>query len=210
MTEPDEGAALRSHWERVYGEMGEREVSWFQERPEASLQLIARCGLGPEARIVDVGGGASRLVDGLLEAGYGRVAVLDLAEVALARARERLGARAGAVSWIAADVTRWAPAEPFDLWHDRAVFHFLVEPEQRAAYRATLLRALRPGGHAVIATFAADGPERCSGLPVARWEPEALAAELSPELRLVESVREEHRTPGGKAQRFQFSRLVRG
>jgi ubiquinone/menaquinone biosynthesis C-methylase UbiE len=149
-------------------------------------------------------------VDELLGAGFGRVTVVDIAGAALEQSRRRLGPRGASVSWIASDVTRWVPDGEFDLWHDRAVFHFLVDPEERRAYRATLRRALRRGGHAVIATFAADGPERCSGLPVARWEPEALAAELGPELRLLESLHEDHRTPGGKVQRFQFSRFVRG
>ncbi|HYD42228.1 MAG TPA: class I SAM-dependent methyltransferase [Anaeromyxobacter sp.] len=200
---------LRGHWERVYAEKAEQEVSWFQEVPATSLRLVAATGAGRDARIVDVGGGASRLVDALLADGYGRITVLDLAAPALDRARQRLGPRAASVSWIAADVTSWTPDGTYDVWHDRAVFHFLVRPEHRAAYRATLLRALGAGGHAIVATFAADGPERCSGLPVARYDPDALAAELGPELRLVESLREEHRTPGGKVQRFQYSRFVR-
>ena len=201
--------SLRSHWERVYAQKGEQEVSWFQEVPATSLRLVSATGVGRDARIVDVGGGASRLVDALLAAGYERLTVLDLAAPALERARQRLGPRASSVAWIAADVTAWEPEGTFEVWHDRAVFHFLVRPEDRAAYRATLLRALSTGGHAVVATFAPDGPERCSGLPVARYDPESLARELGPELRLVESLREDHRTPGGAVQRFQFSRFVR-
>jgi SAM-dependent methyltransferase len=199
----------REHWQDVYARRADDEVSWYQARPVASLELIARTGAGCGARIVDVGGGASRLVDALLDSGHARVAVLDVAEAALARARARLGARAGRVEWIAADVRTWAPDGPFEVWHDRAAFHFLVRPEDRDAYRATLLRAIPAGGHAVVATFAPDGPDRCSGLPVMRWEPEALAAELGPTFRLVESLREDHVTPAGKVQRFQFSRLVR-
>jgi SAM-dependent methyltransferase len=210
MTGPaEEATSVRSHWEGVYAQKGEREVSWFQEVPATSLRLIRSTGAGPHARIVDVGGGASRLVDTLLDAGFERVTVLDVAEAALRRARDRLGPRAARVAWIAADVTAWAPDEALDVWHDRAVFHFLVRPEDRAAYRAALLRGLRSGGHAIVATFAPDGPERCSGLPVARYDPESLAVELGPELRLVESAREDHRTPAGRVQRFQFSRFLR-
>jgi len=208
MHDRDEASA-RDHWESVYAEKGEQEVSWFQEVPASSLRLVAATGLARHARVVDVGGGASRLVDALLAEGWERLTVLDLAAPALERARRRLGPRAASVAWITGDVTAWTPEGAYDLWHDRAVFHFLVRPEERAAYRSTLLRALRAGGHAIVATFAPDGPERCSGLPVARYDPAALAAELGPELRLVESLREEHRTPGGKVQRFQFSRFVR-
>jgi SAM-dependent methyltransferase len=208
--DPDAGPrAPREHWQEIYSAKAEDEVSWYQAVPRTSIGLISRTGAGRGARIVDVGGGASRLVDALLDEGYARVAVLDVADAALARARARLGARASRVAWIAADVRTWAPDGPFDVWHDRAAFHFMVRPEDRDAYRTTLLRAIPSGGHVVVATFAPDGPERCSGLPVVRWEPGALAAELGPAFRLVESLREEHVTPAGKVQRFQFSRLVR-
>jgi SAM-dependent methyltransferase len=196
------------HWQGVYSGKAEDQVSWYQASPATSLELISRAGVGRQARLVDVGGGASRLVDELLEAGYERLTVLDLAPAALELARARLGSRAARATWVAADVCAWEPAEPFDLWHDRAVFHFLVQPEQRAAYRERLRRALRGGGHAVLATFARDGPERCSGLPVERYDPETLARELGAGFTLVESRREEHVTPGGKVQRFQFSRFV--
>jgi SAM-dependent methyltransferase len=205
----EEGRARREHWERVYGAKAEDEVSWFQAHPRISLELIARTGVSREARIVDVGGGASRLADALLEAGYANLAVLDIAEGALAKARRRLGERAARITWIAADVTSWEPAAPLDLWHDRAVFHFMVRPEDRLAYRDTMLRALRGGGHAILGTFASDGPDRCSGLPVQRYEPDTLALELGEGFRLVEGVHEEHATPSGKVQRFQFSRFVR-
>jgi SAM-dependent methyltransferase len=207
MSHPD-GGGSRVYWESVHARR-EDEVSWFQASPTTSLQLVARTGAPRGARILDVGGGASRLVDGLLDAGFDRVTVLDIAGVALARARCRLGPRATAVAWVEADVTAWVPEAPFDVWHDRAVFHFLVRPEDRAAYRTALLAALRGGGQAIIATFASDGPERCTGLPVVRYEPAALAAELGPDFTLVESLHEDHRTPGGKLQRFQWSRLVR-
>jgi cysteine desulfurase len=201
--------SLRDYWQGVYEQKGEEEVSWFQALPQTSLDLIARTGVAQDARIVDLGGGASRLVDALLASGFSRVTVVDIAAAALERARRRLGARASAVTWVASDVAAWTPGSTFDLWHDRAVFHFMVRDEDRNAYLATLRRALRSGGHAIIGTFASDGPERCSGLPVRRYEPEMVAAELGTGFRLVESVREEHVTPGGKVQRFQFSRFVR-
>jgi trans-aconitate methyltransferase len=199
----------RAHWDAVYAARAEDQVSWYQARPVASLGLIARAGKGPGASLVDVGGGASRLVDHLLDAGHREITVLDLSPVALDRARARLGQRASLVTWLAADVTTWEPARTFDLWHDRAVFHFLVEAEARRRYLATLTAALAPGAQAILGTFAADGPERCSGLPVARYEPETLAAALGPGFRLVEGLHEDHLTPSGAVQRFQFSRLVR-
>jgi ubiquinone/menaquinone biosynthesis C-methylase UbiE len=208
---PEDGGARspREHWERVYGARAEDEASWFQAHPAVSLQLVDRARVGSEARIVDVGGGASRLVDALLDAGFRHVAVLDIAEGALATARRRLGARAAAVTWIAADVTSWEPGAPFDLWHDRAVFHFMTRQEEREAYRATLRKAVRPGGQAIIATFSTSGPDRCSGLPVMRYEPDTLAAELGTGFLLLDSVRDEHVTPAGKVQSFLFTRFAR-
>lgn len=201
--------SIREHWQKVYREKAEDQVSWFQPGPGPSLDQISRTGASPDARIVDVGGGASRLADALLDRGYRRVAVLDVAAEAFEHARARLGERAALVAWITGDVRTWASSRPVDVWHDRAAFHFMVRPEDREAYRATLLRTVRSGGHVIIATFASDGPERCSGLPVLRWEPAALTTELGPELRLVEGVHHDHLTPAGKVQRFQFSRFVR-
>lgn len=199
----------QAHWERVYANKPEDELSWYEARPHASLTMIARTGVGREARILDVGGGASRLVDALLDEGFRRISVLDIAEAALAVAKQRLGDRGASITWIAADATEWVPEDTYDVWHDRAAFHFLTQPEQRDGYRKALRAALRPGGHAILGTFAPDGPERCSGLPIVRYEPEALAAELGPGFRLVESHHEEHVTPAGRVQRFQFSRFVR-
>lgn len=201
------GDERREHWEKVFREKREDEVSWFQEQPSQSLALIAKTNVGPTAKIVDVGGGASRLVDALLDAGYADLAVVDIAEAALAKARARLGPRAARVRWVASDITKWTPDTTFDVWHDRAVFHFMIRPEDRSAYLATMRRALAPNAHVIIATFASNGPEKCSGLPVQRYEPEALAAELGSEFRLVESVKDEHRTPAGKVQAFQYSRF---
>lgn len=199
----------KAHWQGVHEGRQEAELSWFQEHPETSVSLIGRAGFGQAARIVDVGGGASRLVDHLLDAGHGCVTVLDIADAAIAKARARLGDRAEKVAWVAADVTRWTPESPFDIWHDRAVFHFLTEAPDRKAYTAGMAAAVRPGGQAIVATFALDGPEKCSGLPVRRYDAEGLAAEFAPRFRVVESFSEGHVTPGGKVQRFLFCRMVR-
>jgi SAM-dependent methyltransferase len=173
-----------------------------------SLRLIETAGLPAGARVLDVGGGASTVVDRLLDLGY-RPGVLDVAEQALARTRARLGNRAEQVEWFPADVTRWEPPHPWDLWHDRAVLHFLTAESERRAYRATLLRALRPGGFAVVAEFGPEGPTMCSGLPVHRWSAEELEAFLGPELRIEEQATEEHGTPSGGVQQFLVCRLIR-
>jgi SAM-dependent methyltransferase len=207
MTRPEQDN--RAHWDAVYTARAPEEVSWYQARPDTSLALIARAGKGPGASLVDVGGGASRLVDLLLDAGYRQITVLDLSPVALERARNRLGDRASLVTWLAADVTAWTPSRTFDVWHDRAVFHFLVDAEDRRRYLAVLAAALPPGGQAILGTFASDGPERCSGLPVRRYEPDTLTAEVGSAFRLLEGLHEEHLTPSGTVQRFQFSRFLR-
>ena len=195
-----------SHLEDVYTKKkGEREVSWFQENPEPSLELIALAGGTPESAIVDVGGGASRLVDALVAKGFRDVSVLDLSPTALARAQTRLGGRAAAVAWIVADVTTWKPARQYDLWHDRAAFHFLTGRDRQAAYVETLRKALRSGGGAVIGTFGPEGPETCSGLPVARYDAESLGAVLGSGFSLLHTRRHDHAAPWGAVQRFQFS-----
>ena len=195
----------REHWESVYRTKRADEVSWFQRDPTVSLQLIRRVAPARETRIIDVGGGASTLVDHLLESGYSDVTVMDLSTTALHAARNRLGGRASRVKWIQADVLM-APLRgaQFDLWHDRAAFHFLVDPAQRAAYRAQVRRVMTPGGHVLIATFADDGPTRCSGLPVERYSVGALRNELGEGFELVESVRELHVTPSGARQSFVY------
>jgi trans-aconitate methyltransferase len=176
----------------------------MRRRPAVSLELIDRAGLGPRARVVDIGAGASRLVDCLLERGYRDITVLDLSAAALAQSRARVGDADG-VTWVVADVLTWQPAGPYDLWHDRAAFHFLTEADDRRAYVATLRKALRPGGHAVIGTFAPDGPERCSGLPVMRHDADSLQRELGSGFAVVDALRHEHRTPAGNPQMFQFA-----
>ena len=197
----------QTHWESVYTTKGEKEVSWFQERPEISLEFIAATGAGPNSAIVDIGGGASRLVDALLDDGYRNLTVLDLSKAALAASRERLGLRGETVTWVAADVTTWRPSEHYDVWHDRAAFHFLTDEKDRHAYVLRLEQALREGGEAIIGTFALNGPERCSGLPVMRYDSSGLTAVLGPKFRLLASREAERRTPWGASQVFQFSRF---
>lgn len=199
----------QAHWETVYASKGESEVSWFQEEPHPSLDLIDLTGATSASKIIDIGGGVSRLVDHLLARGFGNVTVLDLSEEALNTARARLGADAGKVKWIAADVTGWQPAETYDVWHDRAAFHFLVDVAGQAAYVERLRRALRRGGHAIIGTFAPDGPEKCSGLPVARHSAQTIAALLGAEFELIDSRRHEHVTPWQAVQKFQFATFRR-
>lgn len=197
------------HWQTVFRTKGERDVSWFQECPDVSLDMIAATGIARDAAIVDIGSGASRLVDALLTQGFTQVSALDISKAALATARARIGASAAKVQWIVGDVTQWRPAQSYDLWHDRAAFHFLTAAADRAAYAERVRQAVRPGGHVIIATFALDGPERCSGLPVMRHDAQSIAAALGPAFGLVETRRHDHRTPTGAIQRFQFSRFQR-
>jgi trans-aconitate methyltransferase len=199
----------KAHWESVYATKAPDQVSWFQRSAEASLAMIRASGIAKHGAIIDIGGGASVLVDELLNAGFDDVTVLDIAQGALSASEARLGARAKQVQWIVADILSWTPPRRFALWHDRAVFHFLTAAEDRAAYRAVLERALEPGGHLVLAAFAPDGPERCSGLPVHRWSAEALADELGAEFRLLASCHEAHLTPGGATQNFLWCRFRR-
>lgn len=200
---------LRRHWDEKYRANGPEAVSWFQPRPDASLALIAASGEPPHAGVIDVGGGASTLVDALLAQGYAPLAVLDLSGAALALSRERLGATAESVDWIEADVTAFTPPRRFGIWHDRAVFHFLTAAVDRRRYLAALRRTLRPGGTAVIATFAPDGPRRCSGLDVVRYDRQRIVAELGPEFALEDVRRETHITPRGREQAFLWFRLRR-
>jgi ubiquinone/menaquinone biosynthesis C-methylase UbiE len=201
-------SALRDHWNAAYAARGADTVSWFDADASESLALLTPL-LRPGDPVLDVGGGASDLAARLVAADLGPVTVLDLSDTALALARTRAGDAADRIDWVQADVTRWVPTRTFALWHDRAVFHFLTEPEDRAAYVRTLAAALSPGGHAVIATFADDGPERCSGLPVTRYASATLAATLEALapglLRPVSAARHLHRTPSGAGQRFQTS-----
>jgi hypothetical protein len=198
-----------AHWERVYASRGEDEVSWFQRRPEMSLALIERSGLTNDAPMIDIGAGASTLVDHLLDAGYTAPAVLDIAASALRRSRQRLGERATRVDWIESDVLTFAPSRRYALWHDRAVLHFLVEAGEREGYLHALRTSVALGGQVIVATFAHDGPARCSGLPVARYDAAGLHAIFGIEYELLESAKESHYTPSGTEQRFTWVRMRR-
>ena len=203
----------KSHWENVYTTKGEREVSWFQESPAPSLELIALAGLSEGSSIIDIGGGASRLVDALVELNVGQVTVLDLSVAALDAARERLkqrlGGKAAGVQWVAADITTWEPTQTYDLWHDRAAFHFLTDPADQSAYVERLKKAVKRGGYVIIGTFALDGPEKCSGLPIVRHDAASLSAILGSDFTLIDARRHDHATPWGAVQRFQFSTFRR-
>jgi SAM-dependent methyltransferase len=195
----------RRHWEEVYATKPADTVSWFQPRADLSLRLIKDSGFDKSASIIDVGGGASTLVDDLLNDGYKDISVLDLSGKALDVAKKRLGDQVGAVSWIEGDITK-VPLllQRYDIWHDRAVFHFLTEPEDREAYVRQVLHALRPGGLIIVASFATDGPEKCSGLPVVRYEPDGLHGEFGTVFHLLGHQREIHHTPAGKEQSFVY------
>jgi SAM-dependent methyltransferase len=195
----------KSHWERVYKSRPTTDVSWYQPEASLSLELIRRVTDDTATPIIDVGGGASTLVDGLLDAGHTDLTVLDLAPSALAAAKLRLGSRATHVRWIEANVlTAELPEHHYGLWHDRAVFHFLTDSETRRQYVRQALRAIRPGGHIIVASFAPEGPERCSGLEVVRYSPESMHAQFGTGFTLLDSVSEEHHTPTGAMQSFVY------
>lgn len=199
----------KAHWEHVYTNRPAQQVSWFQPHAERSLALIERIAMGRRCSVIDVGGGASTLVDDLLARHRFDVSVLDLSQAALDVARQRLGADAQRVQWLVGDVTQTPlPAQAYDLWHDRAVFHFLTEPAQRAAYVAQVRHAVRPGGHVIVAAFGPDGPLQCSGLPVMRYAPDALHAQFGNAFELIEHQTEAHHTPGGAVQQFVYCLCV--
>lgn len=200
----------REHWENVYNQKSPDAVSWFRPRLDRSLALIAKAELTPGAHIADIGGGASTLVDDLLALGTAKVSVADLSASALEHSKRRLGDNADQVHWVVGDATtRLFPDASVDLWHDRAVFHFLTEPEQRAAYLEHMGRALGPGAHVILATFGPDGPERCSGLPVVRYSAAALAETVGHGFELVAEDAELHTTPWGSSQAFTYALLRR-
>ena len=195
----------KEHWETVYTTKATDAVSWFQEHADLSLDLIKATGADKNAAIIDVGGGASRLVDDLLAAGYRDLTVLDLSAAALKAARQRLGAQENKVQWIEADITQVElPAKRYDIWHDRAVFHFLTTQQQRDAYVRTVFNAVKPGGHVIVATFAEDGPLQCSGLPVMRYRADELHDEFGDAFTLLKHQKEEHHTPSGTVQQFVY------
>lgn len=194
----------KEHWQSVYETKPTDQVSWYQTRPSPSLDALARLQAGPDHSLIDIGGGASSLAAELFRAGWCDLTVLDISEAALSHARTALGADAGKVDWIAADITHWSPPRSFDIWHDRAVFHFLTHETERAAYKSALSSGLAKGGLMLIATFAKDGPEKCSGLPVRQYDADDLAEEFGRSWRLIDSWRETHCTPAGREQAFTW------
>lgn len=195
----------KEHWEHIYSNKPNDSVSWFQEHAELSLRLIRETAVTKTGAIIDIGGGTSTLVDDLLLNGYSSLTVLDLSATALAAAQRRLGSRADRIDWIEENITNaLLPAYVYDVWHDRAVFHFLTLPEERQAYIKTVLRSVKPGGHVIVAAFAEDGPTQCSGLPVIRYSAESLHAEFGTSFKLLKHLKEEHRTPSGVVQKFTY------
>ena len=195
----------KDHWEKVYTTKSTDAVSWFQPHADLSLDIIRSTRLGCDAGIIDVGGGASTLVDDLVANGYTDLTVLDLSGAALNAARKRLGAQESKVHWIEADITKAdLPANRYDIWHDRAVFHFLTDPADRVAYVQTVLRSVKPGGHVIVATFGADGPLQCSGLPVMRYSADELHDQFGAAFQLLDHREEKHHTPSGAVQQFVY------
>jgi trans-aconitate methyltransferase len=199
----------KSHWEKIYGERKPDEVSWFQAEPKKSLEFISLSGASKDTPIIDVGGGASILVDRLLAQGYSDLTVLDISAAALAYDRERLGSEAAKIKWIESDIIDFKPERKYGLWHDRAVFHFLTDKADRERYGKLLHQALAIGGHLVLASFAPDGPEKCSGLAVCRYDASNISEELGPDFTLIREESESHRTPWDKEQKFRYFLLQR-
>jgi 2-polyprenyl-3-methyl-5-hydroxy-6-metoxy-1,4-benzoquinol methylase len=200
----------QQHWDRVYSTKTPQQTSWFRSHLDTSLSLIERTTPDRAAAIIDVGGGESTLVDDLLARGYQSVTVLDISSAALQRAKTRLGIAARQVDWIAADVTAASlPPQAYDVWHDRAVFHFLTSPEQRLAYVRQVLHSVKSGGAVIVAAFGPEGPTKCSGLDVVRYDADTLHSEFGERFRLVEQTEELHRTPSGTMQQFLYCYCVR-
>jgi SAM-dependent methyltransferase len=196
----------KTHWDGIYKTQRTTEASWYQAEPTRSLELLRQTGAGAETTIIDIGGGDSTLVDAVVAEGLGRMTVLDISEAALTRARARLGERAREVTWIEADVTRTElPPQAFDVWHDRAVYHFLTEPADRARYQEAAAATVRRGGTLLMATFAPEGPTHCSGLSVARYSVGDLARDFSHAFALTRGFADVHRTPAGIEQHFSVA-----
>ena len=195
----------KNHWEKIYATKAPDAVSWYRAHLETSLALIERAGGARSASIVDVGGGESTLVDDLLARGYHNITVLDISETAIDTTKKRLGTAAEHVSWLVGDITKIQLApNTYDLWHDRAVFHFLITPEQRDAYVRQVVAAVRPGGHVIVSTFGPEGPTKCSGLDVVRYDEESLHKQFGVRFLLEESSKELHQTPFGTTQQFLY------
>ncbi len=195
----------KEHWEKVYQSKSPNEVSWYKPHLDLSLDLILKSAISKDARIIDVGGGASTLVEDLLREGYNHLTVLDISSGALRQSKERLAEKAGRVTWIEADILKVDfPKKSFDLWHDRAVFHFLTSPDERRRYVKILNETLKPGGFSIIASFGLEGPSKCSGLEVMRYSPETLSQELGDAFALLKTIDERHQTPVGAFQNFVY------
>jgi len=204
-----EHTARKTHWEQVYQAKSPSDVSWYQTQPSISLKLIEATGIEKHQHIIDVGGGASILVDYLLKAGFSRLAVLDISAQSLQHAKTRLGENSHKIEWLEDDVTTFQPPHPYELWHDRAVFHFLTNAEDRKRYVQVLKQALVPKGHLIIATFAIGGPKKCSGLDIVQYDAESLCTELGEEFELLDVQNETHITPANAEQKFTYFRLKR-
>lgn len=202
-------SARKKHWTNVYLEKSPSDVSWYQKKPEISLALIRSTGLNIDDPIIDVGGGTSFLVDNLIEENYTNLSVLDISENALSITKKRLGKNEKFIKWFEADVTKFYPPHNFNLWHDRAVFHFLTDPLDRKSYLKKLKKYLRPEGHLIIATFAVGGPEKCSGLEIVQYNSERIKNELGEEFVLVNERHELHITPVKKVQKFNYFYFVK-
>ncbi|MFN2261259.1 MAG: trans-aconitate 2-methyltransferase [Psychroflexus sp.] len=195
------------YWNQVYKTKAQNEVGWYQDQPEQSLNFIEAAQLPKDAKIIDIGGGHSFLVDRLLELGYQNLSVLDISEIALQKTKERLSEQAQNVEWIVSEITEYRPSENFDLWHDRATFHFLIEDENIATYRKTVSKSVKKGGHFIIGTFSKSGPSRCSGLPVNQYDLEDLEALFAPEFQMEDGTNFNHITPSGGKQHYSFARF---
>lgn len=196
---------IQAHWERVYRTRASTEVSWFRPHLESSLDLIERVAGDRSSSIIDVGGGESTLVDDLIARGYCNVTVMDISPTAIEHSQKRLGWASRRITWLVDDILRGElAANSYDVWHDRAVFHFLTEPAQRHSYARQVASAVKPGGHVIIAAFGPEGPTKCSGLDVMRYDADSLHAAFGARFRLVESSQELHRTPAGTAQQFLY------
>ena len=195
----------KTHWETVYETKSDQQVSWYREHLDNSLQLILKTKVGKEAAIIDVGGGSSTLADDLLENGFADVSVLDISAAALKKSQERLGNRAAQIEWIEVDITEVSlPENHYDVWHDRAVFHFLTDENDRKKYVELVMRSLKVGGHIIVASFGENGPQKCSGLAVVRYNPETMHSEFGKNFKLVKSITETHETPFQTTQEFIY------
>ena len=199
----------KDHWERIYQKHAPTEVGWYQAYPERSLKLINNTGVGNDSRIIDIGGGTSKLSEHLHHKGYKKLEVLDISKKSIEKARSQIGEKSSRINWIEADVTKYSFRKQYDVWHDRAVFHFLAKEEDRKGYVNSLNQALKLNGHLIIATFSLDAPSKCSGLPVVRYSPEILQNELGDNFNLVEALVEDHVTPSGVKQNFIFCRFIK-